>query len=218
MARIRIIKKKEIQKCCKSGILPPCGEVLFDPVKPSRMDLAVVQFPPPSEPIIGEARYRSRGICAQVKQASESGVPTSEQLINEANCSYVDRAVDSYSSSLACALVCMHCTAPYEDTHASASIWSIIEYLAARAEDSADWSVVAGWLTRLVAFGSPSSSRLAQSYSNRASDRVVCYPSLAISRLRCVRVRIRQLAMRDVPRCTSPRAVVPRTRVDRYEA
>lgn len=63
-----------------------------------------------------------------------------------------------------------------EDTHDSASIWSIIEYLAARAEDSADWSVVAGWLTRLVAFGSPSSSRLAQSYSNRASDRVVCYP------------------------------------------
>lgn len=58
----------------------------------------------------------------------------------------------------------------------SASIWSIIECLAARAEDSADWSVVAGWLTRLVAFGSPSSSRLAQSYSNRASDRVVCYP------------------------------------------
>ncbi|KYN09938.1 hypothetical protein ALC57_17935 [Trachymyrmex cornetzi] len=54
--------------------------MLFDPVKPSCMDLAVVQFPLLSEPIIGKARYRSRGIYA-----NESGVPTSEQLINEAN-------------------------------------------------------------------------------------------------------------------------------------
>lgn len=47
-------------------------------------------------------------------------------------------------------------------------------YPSACAEDSADWSVVAGRLARLVAFGSPSCTRLAQSYSNRASARVVC--------------------------------------------
>ncbi|EGI66575.1 hypothetical protein G5I_04907 [Acromyrmex echinatior] len=124
-----------------------------------------------------------------VKQASESGVPTSEQLINEANARMltgpsISTPGASRVHSYACIVqyirenhtqICVHIDSVRMIVRAS--IWSIIEYLAACAENSADWSVVAGWLTtRLVAFGSPSSSRLAQSYSNRASDRVVCYP------------------------------------------
>ncbi|KYN42522.1 hypothetical protein ALC56_03068 [Trachymyrmex septentrionalis] len=137
--------------------------------------------------------YQENKTLLSVKQASESGVPTSEQLINEANARMltgpsISTPGTSRVHSYACIVqyirenhtqICVHtrnCTLALR-THDSASIWSIIEYLAACAENSADWSVVAGWLTtRLVAFGSPSSSRLAQSYSNRASDRVVFYP------------------------------------------
>lgn len=49
------------------------------------------------------------------------------------------------------------------------------------AEDNPDWSVAAGRLTRLVAFGSTSLPRLAQSHSNRASVRVLCRPLSAPS-------------------------------------
>lgn len=49
------------------------------------------------------------------------------------------------------------------------------------AEDNSDWSVAAGRLTRLVAFGSSSLPRLAQSHSNRASVRVLCRPLSVVS-------------------------------------
>lgn len=49
------------------------------------------------------------------------------------------------------------------------------------AEDNSDWSVAAGRLTRLVAFGSSSLPRLAQSHSNRASVRVPCRPLSVVS-------------------------------------
>ncbi|KYM94348.1 hypothetical protein ALC62_15015 [Cyphomyrmex costatus] len=110
--------------------------MLFDPVKPSCMDLVVVRFPLPSEPIIGEA----------VKQASESGVPTSEQLINEANARMltgpsISTLGASRVHSCACTVhyicenhtqICVYIRIiVHRRSRLPASIWSIIEYLAA---------------------------------------------------------------------------------------
>lgn len=71
------------------------------------------------------------------------------------------------------------------------------------AEDNSDWSVAAGRLTRLVAFGSSSLPRLAQSHSNRASVRVLCRPLSVVSLFSvCVCAYLwGTVATRVVPRC-----------------